>query len=255
MPTNTAKHGLRIPIGTDPADQQTDWAHFTTDLEAIMSVYSQGATLASRPSAGKAGRRYFDQTSRSESVDDGSVWTPVLPPGLIMPYAGGTAPPGYLICDGSAVSRTTYATLFAAIGTAYGAGNGTTTFNLPDLQGRVPVGKAPTTPTGHADVDALGDNDGVALASRRPKHSHTVDAHAHTITHTHTYSGTTGIDGQMGISFVGQYLWQVPQNSANHTHGYSGTTSGSSAANSGNASPGTDVQGPSYQVVNFLIKI
>lgn len=64
----------------------------------------------------------------------------IVPPGMIAPYAGKTAPEGWLLCDGSAVSRTTYANLYAAIGTTYGAGNGSTTFTLPDLRGRVPAG-------------------------------------------------------------------------------------------------------------------
>lgn len=57
-----------------------------------------------------------------------------------VPSAGTTAPTGWLLCFGQAVSRTTYAALFAAIGTTYGAGNGTTTFNLPDMRGRVAAG-------------------------------------------------------------------------------------------------------------------
>ena len=59
-----------------------------------------------------------------------------VPPGAIFPYAGATAPPGFLLCDGSAVNRTTQAALFAAIGTAWGVGDGSTTFNLPDLRGQ-----------------------------------------------------------------------------------------------------------------------
>ncbi|MDH4262910.1 MAG: phage tail protein [Spirochaetia bacterium] len=57
------------------------------------------------------------------------------PPGMISAYGGATAPTGYLLCQGQAVSRTTYAALFAVIGTTFGAGDGTTTFNLPDLRG------------------------------------------------------------------------------------------------------------------------
>lgn len=60
--------------------------------------------------------------------------------GMIFPYAGENAPAGYLMCDGSAVSRTQYPALFAAIGTKYGAGDGSTTFNLPDLIGRFVLG-------------------------------------------------------------------------------------------------------------------
>jgi microcystin-dependent protein len=57
--------------------------------------------------------------------------------GEMRDYAGTTAPTGWLLADGSAVSRTTYASLFAVVGTTYGAGNGTTTFNIPDMRGRV----------------------------------------------------------------------------------------------------------------------
>jgi len=55
--------------------------------------------------------------------------------GTVVPWGGSTAPTGWLECDGSAVSRTTYADLFTAIGTTYGVGDGSTTFNLPDLRG------------------------------------------------------------------------------------------------------------------------
>lgn len=99
------------------------------------------------------------------------TWAPAasatIPAGAIMPYGGSTAPGGWLLCDGSAVSRTTYATLFGIMGTAYGVGDGATTFNLPDLQGRAPVGKGT-----HTDVDALGDNEGASLADRTPSHHH-----------------------------------------------------------------------------------
>lgn len=56
------------------------------------------------------------------------------PVGAIIPYGGSTAPAGWLLCNGAAVSRTTYSDLFAVIGTKYGAGDGTTTFNLPDAE-------------------------------------------------------------------------------------------------------------------------
>ena len=60
--------------------------------------------------------------------------------GIIIAYGGSAAPAGFLLCDGSAVSRTTYADLFAALGTTWGAGDGSTTFNLPDLRGRSALG-------------------------------------------------------------------------------------------------------------------
>lgn len=60
--------------------------------------------------------------------------------GTVLPFAGSAAPSGWLLCYGQAVSRATYANLFAAIGTAFGVGDGSTTFNVPDLRGRVPAG-------------------------------------------------------------------------------------------------------------------
>ena len=66
--------------------------------------------------------------------------TVAVPTGVLYPFAGSSAPTGYLLCDGTAASRTTYATLFATISTAYGVGDGSTTFGLPDMRGRVPMG-------------------------------------------------------------------------------------------------------------------
>lgn len=78
------------------------------------------------------------------------------PVGLISMYSGTTAPTGWLICDGSAISRTTYATLFGVIGTTYGSGDGSTTFNLPNLKGKVPVGLN----SSDTDFDTIGKTGG-----------------------------------------------------------------------------------------------
>lgn len=80
-------------------------------------------------------------TERIEIISSGgSITGDTLPIGSITAYGNETAPANWLICDGSAVSRTAYADLFAVIGTKYGEGDGSTTFNLPNLKGRVPVG-------------------------------------------------------------------------------------------------------------------
>lgn len=78
-----------------------------------------------------------------------------MPTGATVPFAGPTAPEGWLLCDGSAVSRTTYADLFAAIGTTWGAGDGSTTFNIPDMRGRIPRGVA-TSGTGNVLGQGVG---------------------------------------------------------------------------------------------------
>src|SRR5262249_21157687 len=62
-----------------------------------------------------------------------------VPPGAMVAYGGSSAPAGWQLCAGQAVSRTTFAALFSVIGTTFGVGDGSTTFNLPDLRGRVPA--------------------------------------------------------------------------------------------------------------------
>lgn len=92
-----------------------------------------------------------------------------VPAGIISPYGGAAAPSGWLLCFGQAVSRTTYAGLFAAISTTYGVGDGSTTFNIPDLRGRVVAGQDDmggtsanrlTGITGSVDGDVLGGTGG-----------------------------------------------------------------------------------------------
>lgn len=80
-------------------------------------------------------------TSNNLSMSDVTKTFTLLPAGVVSWYAGGTAPSGWLECDGSAISRTTYSALFAVIGTTYGAGDGSTTFNLPAQARRTLVGK------------------------------------------------------------------------------------------------------------------
>ena len=121
-----------------------------------------------------------------------------LPPGMLAPYAGGAAPPGWLLCDGALVSRAAYPGLFAAIGTTYGAGDGSTTFGLPDLRGRVIVGTGAGDGLTDRSRGATGGAETVALSlAQAPSHSHTVNSHSHggaTGGHSadHSHSGTTG---------------------------------------------------------------
>lgn len=80
----------------------------------------------------------LDAVNKSQLDSLKTAITPSLvPSGTILPYGGTTVPSGYLLCDGSAVSRTTYAALFAVIGTTYGSGDGSTTFNLPQIENLV----------------------------------------------------------------------------------------------------------------------
>ena len=98
-------------------------------------------------------------------VGDAQIFTAPLPVGVILPYGGISAPNGWLLCDGAAISRTGNSVLFGVIGTTFGAGDGSTTFNLPDMGGRVPAGKEATATrltSGGSGVDGatLGDTGG-----------------------------------------------------------------------------------------------
>ena len=109
------------------------------------------------------------------------------PAGAIMAFGGAVAPTGWLLCNGAAVSRTTYATLFAVAGTTYGAGDGTTTFNVPNLQGRFPIGAGTGSQKNVASSGVItggtalagrtigqfgGEEDHVLLVSELAQHSH-----------------------------------------------------------------------------------
>lgn len=102
----------------------------------------------------KIGAQSFtDEQKKQARTNIGAVTltdikTSLIPAGTLIPYAGKTLPAGWLLCNGAAVSRTTYADLFAAIGTTYGTGNGSTTFNLPNCNGRCIEGTTTTSEVG-----------------------------------------------------------------------------------------------------------
>lgn len=101
--------------------------------------------------------------------------TRLIPVGTVLPFAGSTAPPGYALCNGSVLSRTTNASLFAVIGTTYGAGDGSTTFTLPNLAGRFPIGAGPSPGLTTRTIGSTGGTETHTLTvAQIPPHSHTV---------------------------------------------------------------------------------
>ena len=149
-----------------------------------------------------------------------SLWAGMT--GVVFPFAGTTAPDDWLMCYGQAVSRTTYATLFATIGTTYGPGDGTTTFNVPDMRGRVAAGVDNmggtaagrlTTAAGGVNAVAPGAVGGasthVLTTAQMPSHAHGVTdpTHAHSVAdpghahgvndpgHSHSVGGATSQSG------------------------------------------------------------
>lgn len=121
----------------------------------------RGTTAQNNAFTGAVGELSVDTQTEALIVHDGSTagGFEVVPSGSIIAFGGAAAPDaGWLLCDGSDVNRTTYARLFAAIGTAYGTGNGSTTFGLPDLRDRVLLGKGTNNST-------LGTETGSTAAS------------------------------------------------------------------------------------------
>ena len=107
-----------------------------------------------------------------------------IPTATIVPWSDSSVPSGFLECNGALVSRSTYAALFAIVGTTYGAGDGSSTFALPDLQNNIPVGKSGTKAlgsTGGADTVAIagncgGNTDNATLSTAQlASHSHNVN--------------------------------------------------------------------------------
>lgn len=150
----------------------------------------------------------------------------VVQPGIILPFGGTTAPLGTLSCDGAAVSRTTYAALFAAIGTTWGAGNGTTTFNVPDLRNDFLRGASGTLTVGTKQTDALKAHTHTGSTASSGTHSHSVYGGTGENTSTRGI-GRNETNGLGGLSDTGNNTYrsvlggnnqQIVQNSGAHTH-------------------------------------
>jgi len=218
-----------------------------------------------------------------------------VPTGTINMYAGASAPVEWLMCDGSAVSRTTYEKLFLTIGTTYGSGDGSTTFNVPNLQGKVPVGSDTNTYLlGHSGGSATHSLSVNEIAS----HTHTgssdaAGAHSHTGTtndagsHSHTNNAVgsnpsnSGSAGNLGViqqSYGGDRVTPTGFDNGNsgtelniyqsfaltingvsdHSHGFTTGSSGSHTHTFTTASTGS---GNAFSIMqpylcmNYIIKI
>jgi microcystin-dependent protein len=199
-------------------------------------AYYQAAAPTKKPDAATdldsddAGRLFVDSDDNMLSVYSGSAWAAIgIPVGTVSPFAGSSAPSGWLLCDGSAVSRTTYAKLFAVCSTAYGTGDGSSTFNLPNLKGKVPVGKD----AAQTEFDTLGETGG-------EKTHLLTSAESGLPAHTHGFDVYTASDSQ-NSNLVGA---GVTTDRGNATTGANAAANAASAHN--NLQP--------YQVLNYIIK-
>jgi len=175
--------------------------------------------------------------------------------GVVQMYGGTAAPNGWLLCNGTAVSRTTYASLFAVCGTTYGTGNGSTTFNVPNFSSRMPIGVG----TGSGlTARTLGTSYGAETSTLTSANIPSLTTGNVSADHTHTpqIASVTLSNGQQGFNALGggyqgfltiNYsdggaIGTTSTSSANHTHTYT------------NASPtATAILSPSLGI-NYIIK-
>lgn len=163
--------------------------------------------------------------------------TDVFPTGSMLPFAGAAAPDGWLLCYGQAISRATYGRLFALISTTYGAGNGSTTFEVPDMRGRTPIGKDDLggVAAGRVDSNSINGANATTLggaggAQTNTLSTGTMPAHPHTGSSSssgaHTHESGVDIDpaaGGTGLASGTNQYWNgtasfTTESGGAHTH-------------------------------------
>jgi microcystin-dependent protein len=161
-------------------------------------------------------------------------------------YGGTSAPTGWLLCNGDAVLRSTYADLFTIVGETYGAGDGSLTFNLPDLRDRFAVGTGTTYSAGTTG----GATSHSLTTSEMPQHTHTATSTVTDSGHTHTTTGISASEGGNGFVVTGGPSdWSDPGvlNSAT-----TGITVATTNASTGGGFPHNNL--PPYIGLAFIIK-
>jgi len=172
---------------------------------------------------------------KSRHIEEGLL----VPVGGMLSYAGSTAPTGFLICDGSEVSRTDYVTLFEVIGETYGAGDGRNTFAIPNLKGKIPVGLN----SSESEFDTLGETGGekthTLTTAELAIHTHVQDAHGHIL---HTKNSGSG-----GSSYI-----VITAAESTYSNDYNVVNTTAINQNAGSGTP-FNVLSP-YIVCNYIIK-
>lgn len=155
-------------------------------------IYSLPYPVASNPPDGPAQIQAL-AVAVEAAIQGAVAAVAAVPTGTIAPYGGAAAPAGWRLCDGSAVSRSTFSALFAIIGTSFGTGDGSSTFNLPNLRGNVLTG----LDAGQTEFNARGKTGGskshqLSIANL-PAHDHGGGSHGHTV-NSHSHGGVTQND-------------------------------------------------------------
>jgi microcystin-dependent protein len=170
-----------------------------------------------------------------------------VPAGAVMPFAGADAPAGWLLCAGQVVSRSQFGELFATIGTTYGAGDGSTTFALPDLRGRVVAGVdtmgGGTRPNRLTSTTITGGADAVGEVGGGQTHTLTT---AEMPSHNHTATSTPQVYSESGAN------WDLRYGDGNRLAFNRNTNISTSIGNTGSGNAHNNVQ--PTMVLNYIIK-
>ena len=233
-------------------------------------------TAPATPSAGDLwynssnGRTYIYYDSFWVEVGNTGAVDTIIPAGMIMPTAGSVEPSGWLYCYGQNLSRATYARLFTAVGTTYGAGDGSTTFGMPDLRGRTIAGKDNMGGSTASRLTAAGSGiTGTTLGNTGGTETHTLTtaqmpSHTHT-QNSHNHGGSTGNVNYHNSTWGPAYLvatgsrggwpgvsWGIWAEADGYRHTHSIPTETATNQNTGGGGAHQNTQ-PTI-ILNYLIK-
>ena len=197
----------------------------------------------------------------------------LVPTGSLIMWPSVTVPTDWKLCNGDAISRTTFATLYSLIGTTFGVGDGTTTFNLPNYKNRMPYGAdtvAIGATGGSANAIVVSHNHGGVTGGQSVSHNHGVNGTTggQSVNHTHTPNGggnfiVNGVGAISGFDSGGLYpptdaIGTTGDNSVDHTHTFTTTTGNQSVDHTHSiatdGASGTNANLPPYLGINFIIK-
>jgi microcystin-dependent protein len=282
---DTDEDGVGIPLGgtagqvlakVDSGAFNTEWVDVYTPEQTDTAIATAVSNLVdSSPSVldtlNELSAALNDDPNFSTTV--ATALAALVPSGTVSQTARATAPTGYLLCDGSAISRTTYSSLFDAIGTAYGVGDNSTTFNIPNLKGRVPVG----FDSSQTEFDTLGEAGGAKThtltEAQMPSHTHIQNSHNHTQNshnhsqnaHSHPVGGANSVffivngSGTSGGANIttggGGYSNSVPQDATATNNATTATNQATTATNQNTGGGQAHNNLQPYVVLNYMIKI
>lgn len=196
---HTSDNGKQVPISGVDVNQNLDMQQLEVVDTKAVNFQNLGSVLSGAPNVNKfhvvSGNVWFTNAGGTPvQITDGNAIvsnviippSPLMPSGTVLDYAGAVAPVGFLACDGAAISRTTYSDLFAAIGTIWGSGDGSTTFNIPNFNGRTSIGNGNYTDPVSGSItrsvaQSIGAEAHVLTTPQIPSHTHTQNAHSHAV--------------------------------------------------------------------------